>query len=424
MMALEPIPDSELGGERMRRTLFLVLLLSSLAIVAVGGQRNARITTIMPTFGVPGTTVTIRGAGFSGFESGSWIKVTASEPAPGAVEFNGVPGEIIFWQDDLITVKVPIGASTGPVRVVLPAAKLVLTGESFEVPYSKPNTNPVRRPQDASSETGRSLGDEARGESNSVADGFIKRGNAYYQKKDYRSAIGQYELALANSADSVEALKALSNAYSSLGMYAEAILALNKILTITPDNPGAYVSLSRYYSLSDQYQASADAGRMAIKSAPNNYMGYTNLCRAYNDLGRFEDAINTCKQALELKLGDGEASLYMGRAYQSLKQPAKAMPLFQKAVTGLLELTKQSPDDADQYYLLGNAYTETKQDEQAVRSYLRAIELKPRFPQARYNLGVILYILGRTKEALEQQDQLQGIDPTRAARLLQIIKSH
>jgi hypothetical protein len=37
---------------------------------------------------------------------------------------------------------------------------------------------------------------------------------------------------------------------------------------------------------------------------------------------------------------------------------------------------------------------------------------------------VTLYFLGRKKEALDQEVQLKTIDPTRAARLLQIIKSH
>jgi tetratricopeptide (TPR) repeat protein len=477
----------------------------------------------MPTFGVPGTTVTIRGAGFSGFESGSWAKELAGELPPGAVEFNGVPGEILFWQDDLITVKVPIGASTGPVRVVVPGAKLVLTGASFEVPYSERGGSSAHPAGSAGPELSRSSGDETRSESDSAAQGFVNRGNDYYQKKDYRSAINQYDRALAVSAnffdalywkgfaqlalrqpndalatltrlvhsapanpyshfalghayrslgrhqnaigayrdavalnsnfaeahlflghslvavrdfrdaivsyqtaaslkpDSVEPLEGLGVAYSRLGIYTEAISATNKILTIAPDDPSTYVSLSWYYSLSDQYQASADAGRMAIKNASDNYMGYTNLCRAYNDLGRYQDALTTCKRALEIKPGDGETCFYLGRAYQRLNQSAKATPLFQKAVAGLFDFIKERPDDADGYYLLGNAYSETKQDEQAVRSYLKAIDLKPRFPQARYNLGVTLHILGRTKEALDQQEQLKTMDPTRATRLLQIV---
>jgi tetratricopeptide (TPR) repeat protein len=406
----------------MQRVLILGFLLLSWMTVAGARQRSARITTIVPTFGLPGTTVTIRGAGFSGFESGSWAKELTSDPPPGAVEFNGVPGEIIFWRDDLITVKVPIGASTGPVRVVVPGANLALTGASFEVPYSEgsgtsgnSSTGTSRPPTPkGSTETG--------SESDGTAATFISRGNDYYQRKDYRSAINQYDRALALSGNSVDALEARGLAYSRLGMYDEAISTTNRILTIAPHNPRAYVSLCWYYSLSDQHQASADAGRMAIKYAPQDYAGYTNLCRAYNDLGRYQDALSTCTRALEIKPGDGETYFYLGRAYEGLKQSSRTTPLFQKAVTGLLQFTKENPDDADGYYLLGNAYNQTKQDELAVRSYLKAIELKPHFPQARFNLGVTLHILDRTKEALDQQQQLKAIDHERAARLLQIIK--
>lgn len=398
----------------MRRTLIFGILVLLSTMPSGARQRSARITVIMPTFGVPGTTVTIRGAGFSGFESGTWAKELTSEPSPGAVEFNGVPGEIIFWQDQLITVKVPIGASTGPVRVVNPAAKVVLTGGSFEVPYSEgsgtraaSSTETLPRPD---------------GESETAAEAFIKRGNAYYQRKDYRSAINQYDKALGVSGHSIDALEARGLACSRLGMYDEAISTTNRILAIAPHNPRAYVSLCWYYSLSDQHQASADAGRMAVKYAPENYAGYTNLCRAYNDLERYQDAMTTCTRALELKPGDGETYFYLGRAYKGLKQTSRTGPLFQKAVTGLLEFVRENPDDADGHYLLANAYTETKQDEPAMRAYLKAIDLKPRFPQARYNLGVIFFIMGRTKEALDQQEQLKNMDPARAAGLLHLIK--
>ena len=404
----------------MPRTLTILLLVLLSATVAIAQQRSAGITAIMPTFGHPGTTVTIRGAGFSGFESGTWAKELTSDPPPGAVEFNGVPGEIVFWQDNLITVKVPIGASTGPVRVVNPAAKLLLTGASFEVPFSEgsgtrtnPSTEISRAPVKGSNETD--------SESDGSAETFIKRGNAYYQRKDYRSAISQYDRALAISGNSVAALEWRGLAYSRLGMYDEAISTMNRILTIAPRNPRAYVSLCWYYSLSDQHQASADAGRMAVKYAPENYAGYTNLCRAYNDLGRYQEAVATCTTALEIKPGDGETYFYLGRAYKGLKQTSRTTPLFQKAVTGLLEFISQNPDDADSHYLLANAYTETRQDELAMRAYLKAIELKPRFPQARYNLGVVFFIMGRTKEALDQQEQLKNMDPARAARLLQLI---
>jgi tetratricopeptide (TPR) repeat protein len=407
----------------MQRTFILLLLLLSSAIAAEAQQRNARITAILPSFGVPGTTVTIRGAGFMGFESGSWISNSASDPAPGAVEFNGVPGEIVFWQDDLITVKVPGGASTGPVRVINPGAKIAVTGASFEVPYSE--TGGSRGGSSAETSRGSRTEPATGGESDGSVDGFLRRGYDFSRRRDYRSAITQYDRAIAASGgNSAVALEGLGFAYSRLGMYDEAISATSRILTIEPQNGRAYTHLCWYYSLSDQHQAAADAGRMAVKYAPTDFASHTNLCRAYNDLGRFQDAVSTCTRALELKPGDGETNYYLGRAYEGLKQSSKSPALFQKAVAGLLQYIIENPDDADGDYLLANAYTATKQDDLAVRAYLKAIELKPRFPQARYNLGVILFIMGRTRESLDQQEQLKSMDSARAARLLQLIKGH
>ena len=147
----------------MRRFLPL-LFLSALMTAASAQERGASITAIAPTFGAPGTTVSIRGAGFAGFEQGSrWVKELASEPPPGIVEFNGVPGDVLFWQDDLITVKVPTRASTGAIRIILPHARVVLTGDVFDVYYSTADATSAQRSESmqASPETGESRAADA-----------------------------------------------------------------------------------------------------------------------------------------------------------------------------------------------------------------------------------------------------------------------
>lgn len=149
----------------MRRFLPLIFLLA-LVTTAFSQQRGASITVIAPTFGATGTTVSIRGAGFSGFETGSpWVKELASEPPPGAVEFNGVLGEILFWQDDLITVKVPKGASTGAIRIILPQARAALTGDVFEVYYSTRGETRAEPSELARPERYRALDEDRRNES-------------------------------------------------------------------------------------------------------------------------------------------------------------------------------------------------------------------------------------------------------------------
>lgn len=136
----------------MRRFLPL-LFLSALTSVAFAQQRGASIVAIAPTFGAPGTTVSIRGSGFTGFEKGSrWVRELANEPPPGIVEFNGVPGDVLFWQDDLITVKVPKRTSTGVIRVILPDSRTVLTGDVFDVYYSTADESPAHRSESLQTE--------------------------------------------------------------------------------------------------------------------------------------------------------------------------------------------------------------------------------------------------------------------------------
>lgn len=121
----------------MRRFLS-ILFLPALVTAAFAQERGASIASVAPTFGPAGTTVSIRGKGFSGFEPGSpWVKGLATEPPPGFVEFNGVPGDVLFWEDDLITVKVPKHATTGAIRIVLFDTRTVLTSDVFDVYYSR-----------------------------------------------------------------------------------------------------------------------------------------------------------------------------------------------------------------------------------------------------------------------------------------------
>ena len=125
----------------MRRFLS-IFFLPTLVAIGFAQQRGASIVSIAPTFGPPGTTVSIRGKGFAGFEPGSpWVKDLATEPPPGFVEFNGVPGDVLFWEDDLITVKVPRHASSGAIRIVLAETRTVLTGDVFDVYYATIDQN-------------------------------------------------------------------------------------------------------------------------------------------------------------------------------------------------------------------------------------------------------------------------------------------
>ena len=63
---------------------------------------------LLPEAGPPGMTVTISGQDFGPFQS----------TQVNGVEFNGVPALIQLWEPDFIMVKVPLKATSGPIRVI------------------------------------------------------------------------------------------------------------------------------------------------------------------------------------------------------------------------------------------------------------------------------------------------------------------
>jgi cytochrome c-type biogenesis protein CcmH/NrfG len=52
-------------------------------------------------------------------------------------------------------------------------------------------------------------------------------------------------------------------------------------------------------------------------------------------------------------------------------------------------IVEAQPDDADAWFRLGNARFRLQQPDEAVVAYGRAIQLRPGYPQAEYNLGVV-----------------------------------
>ena len=87
----------------MKKLSYMIITLALLLGIA-----SPTYAELFPDSGPPGTTVTIGGDDFGKFVS----------TAENRVEFNGIPALVQLWEKDLIMVKVPLNAKTGPVVVV------------------------------------------------------------------------------------------------------------------------------------------------------------------------------------------------------------------------------------------------------------------------------------------------------------------
>jgi tetratricopeptide (TPR) repeat protein len=250
-----------------------------------------------------------------------------------------------------------------------------------------------------------------------VGEAYFLLADAFQKSRKFDDAVQNYQKAINAKPDLYEAYVKLSDLYSSLNQFKNAIDTTNKALEVFKDDGNLYVSLSLYFSLADRSQEAVAAGLKAVSFVPGNSMAHTNLCRAYNDTKQYQLAIDTCNNALKISPADGETNFYLGRAYDFSNKPEIATKYYDKAVSGLLEFTRNNPDNSDGFYLLGNAYYANRQRGNAIAAYRKCLMLSPRFSKARYNLGYIYFLENNLTAAREQYEELRKIDPPTAEKL-------
>jgi tetratricopeptide (TPR) repeat protein len=255
-------------------------------------------------------------------------------------------------------------------------------------------------------------------ESQFKAEAYYQAGSALLNQKKYTEAIDAYEKAVALKPTLKEAYYDLYRIYRLLNREADASAIMKKHVRQDPTDYQGFLHLSWISSLSDQPKEAVEAARQATKLKPEESTGFTNMCRAYNDLKLYDSAVQACNDALRLKPGDGETFFYLGRAKEALKKPDEATLYFDRAVLGLIENTRQNPENPDGYYLLGNAYYATAQRNKAITAYLKTLDIMPRYVKARFNLGYIYAQLGDNKSAREQYEALKLLNSGLADRLL------
>ena len=275
--------------------------------------------------------------------------------------------------------------------------------------------------------------------------------DAYQRNRKYKDAIQSYTNAINNYKGVIGTERALvdteenlyqsyvnlADVYRNINRFDEAIDTAKDGLVLRLSDKNLHISLTWYYSLAGKREEAVVAGKRAVQLAPEQYMSHTNLCRAYNDEAEFfyskkafkmantsfNNAVEKCKKALELEPNDGETNYYLGRAYFYLDNEKLSKEYYKKSVNGLIRFTEANPDYSDGFYLLGNAYFATGQNDEAITAYERCLKITPRFARVRYNLGYVYFQKGNKDAAREQLGLLQEIDKDLAERLSGVINA-
>lgn len=197
-----------------------------------------------------------------------------------------------------------------------------------------------------------------------------------YSGGRYDQAVAYFKESIRLRPDFVSAYYYLGLSYQELGMLDEAIDALQRCIKVREDSPDAYYALGRIYADKGEIDKATNAFGRAGELNPQKYGG------ALRNLGD-----------TSLKEGKYDVALAV---YQSL--------------------VKAHPSDPELRYNLGRAYHEKGRTDpllldNAISEYKKAIELKPKYTDAMFNLGLVYMLKGAYEDSIRQFKDLVPISP-------------
>lgn len=211
-----------------------------------------------------------------------------------------------------------------------------------------------------------------------------------------------FEAAISRNADRVEAWLKLGEVQTQNEKEIAGITALEKCLELHPENSEALMTLAISY-INEGYDNAAFA--TLERWISTKYPQVAEKARQENEAITDEDRFTLNKRVTELFIKaaqlspdqanmDADVQMGLGVLFYAHEDFDKTIDCFKAAL-----LIK--PDDPVLWNRLGASLANLNRSEEAVDAYFRALELKPTFVRARYNLGVSCINIGCYKEAAE-----------------------
>ncbi|MDC3128153.1 tetratricopeptide repeat protein [Paracoccaceae bacterium] len=144
---------------------------------------------------------------------------------------------------------------------------------------------------------------------------------------------------------------------------------------------------------SGKFREALQLTEKGIKKFPNSALLHNIRGSLFQQLDQHEVSIESYRQALKISPDYAEAYYNMANAFKLNNQLSEALETYDIVV-------KLEPANAQAHYNIANTYRDKKQLEKSLTAYNRAIELNPKYAQAYHNMGVTLSDLGRYDAAI------------------------
>ncbi|MDZ7659791.1 protein kinase domain-containing protein [Fodinibius sp.] len=227
---------------------------------------------------------------------------------------------------------------------------------------------------------------------------------------NYEAAIEHFKNALALDGKLSSALRGLASVYDMQGIPEKAEETYLKAIELKTDYWKGHKDLAVHYLQRGQYPSAIEQFQKVVDILPNNNSAHSNLGAAYLYNGQNEKARQIFERAMALE-NDPITANNLAYIYFSDGLYLEAAEMYELAVT----------EYSDQYIIWGNlavAYELGGNNEEALRSYLKAIEkaknqlqINPNNADVLADLGAYYSDIEDEAKALEFIEKALAIDP-------------
>ncbi|MHB8907616.1 MAG: tetratricopeptide repeat protein [Syntrophales bacterium] len=218
----------------------------------------------------------------------------------------------------------------------------------------------------------------------------------------------------------------IGTAYLGSGQYNSAMKELLEAERLTPDDPKVHYLLGISYHGKGLDEKAIEQFRRAIDLDPDNSSAHNYLGAIYLDQGRLDEAIASFNRALANIAYDTPANtLYnLGRAYFAKGRYDTALKQYREAASREPETILMPLIEKE----MGRCWLEKGDTEEAIRHFLKSIELAPSLAETHYWLGLSYRKQNQSDEAAaafrtavklapdsefgrKAQEQMRGVAP-------------
>lgn len=198
------------------------------------------------------------------------------------------------------------------------------------------------------------------------------------------------------------------------GRYLDAIKAYQTIAVIAKSSPkiagAALLNAGKIYMGTGRFNEAVASFRASLALDAGSAAAQNNLGEALGELKQYQAALKAFQQAIAVDNGFIKARYNMGVTYEKMGQLRYAEFVYRI-------LIRDYPDFALAYDSMAVTLSKSGRSREAIPFHQKATTLNPKDPSFHFNFAISYLMLGDVKNAQEQQQRLQALDPNMAQHL-------